>query len=112
MRGKIQMMSIGYLDFYYQYLWTQTGLSQPEAKRLVHILRDSRFQQRSLCASGTTWTLTPMILTQASQPYKDNAELLSREACSEEIKALTGEAVVMDKGEVIKIDGHQFINLP
>tara|TARA_B100002051_G_scaffold162330_1_gene153330 strand:+ start:2213 stop:4228 length:2016 start_codon:yes stop_codon:yes gene_type:complete len=98
--------------FYYQYLWTQTGLSQPEAKRLVHILRDSRFQKRSLCASGTTWTLTPMILTQASQPYKDNAELLSREACSEEIKALTGEAVVMDKGEVIKIDGHQFINLP
>ena len=98
--------------FYQQYLSSQAGLNQLEAISLVDILRDSSFEQRTLCASGSTWTLTPMVLTQASDSFEDNARLSSREVCSEEIEVLTGGAVVMDKGEVIEIDGHQFIDLP
>ena len=98
--------------FYQQYLWSQTTLNELEAISLVEILRDSSFEQRTLCASGTNWTLTPIILTQASGSFDDNARLFSRKACSEQIEELTGETVVMDKGEVIQIDGHQFINLP
>ena len=98
--------------FYQQYVSSQTSLNQLEAIGLVETLRDSSFEQRTLCASGANWTLTPMVLTQASNSFNDNARLLSRQACAEKIKALMGDAVVMDKGEVIEIDGHQFINLP
>jgi len=98
--------------FYQQYLWSQAGLNQWEAIGLVETLRDSSFEQRTLCASGTNWTLTPMVLTQASESFDDNARLFSRKACLEDIEAITGEAVVMDKGDVIEIGGHQFINLP
>ena len=98
--------------FYQQYLWSQTSLNESEATKLVDILRDSSFEQRTLCASGTNWTLTPMVLTQVSDSFDDNSRLFSRKACSEEIESLTGETVVMDKGEVIELDGHQFINLP
>jgi len=98
--------------YYYQYLWTQTPLNKAEALSLIDILQNSPFKQRTLCASGTAWTLTPMVLTQTSQSYEDNARLYSREACSAEIQELTGQPVEMDVSQVISVDGHQFIALP
>lgn len=98
--------------FYQQYLWSQTSLNESEAIKLVDILRDSSFEQRTLCASGSNWSLTPLILTQAARSFDNNVQLLSRETCSDLIQSLTGNSIVMDKGDVIEIDDHQFIDLP
>ena len=98
--------------FYQQYLTSQTSLSELEAISLVDILRDSGFEQRTLCASGNNWSLTPLILTQAARSFDNNAQLLSREACLDLIQSLTGNSILMDKGDVIEIDDQQFIDLP
>ena len=95
-----------------RYLWSQTSLNESDASKLVDILRDSSFEQRTLCASGSNWSLTPLILTQAARSFDNNVQLLSRETCSDLIQSLTGNSIVMDKGDVIEIDDHQFIDLP
>ena len=98
--------------FYQQYLWSQTTLDELEAISLVKTLRDTNFRQRTLCASETNWSLTPLVLTQAARSFDNNAQLLNREACSDLIQSLTVNPVLMDKGDVIEIDGHQFVDLP
>ena len=98
--------------FYYQYLWSQTSLSKSQASRLVHALQNSTFKKRTLCAVGTTWTLTPMVLTQSSDSYEDNLRLLNKQACADELKKLQNNEIETVKGEIIDIDGHQFIDLP
>ena len=105
-------MPQGLTAFYDQYVWSQTSLSQLQSIALMQSVRDRAFDQRTFCAADGAWTLTPMVLSQASSSFNENVRLISKAACAEELGVDDLLNLEFGPDQSLDFGGRQYVQLP
>ena len=105
-------MPQGLTAFYDQYVWSQTSLSQSQSTALIQSVRDRAFDQRTFCATDGAWTLTPMVLSQASSSFNENVRLISKAACAEELGVDDLLNLEFGPDQSLDFGGRQYGQLP